>query len=322
MTATDESRTIRHEFVYVILAHGRGDGLARLVRTLRTGSPRAGIVIHFDRKGELPQDLDAISPEGLYFVSPRIDVTWGGFTLLEAILTSLRFASDRIAYDWLSLISANDYPVSPLNKIEDELRNTDFDAFVKAAPVSDENYSSRYYMQYSALPRFPYFYKLPEKLRWTLSKSRLFFNRSQRLFRIEGGVRGTKTFIGHMSPSHPFSETFTCYKGSGWFTLSSRAVNHLLSFERSEPRVLQWYRRTWIPDESYIQTVLRNAQSLKICDDHRRYIAWDPLHLSHPKTLTLNDLPALCGSGKHFARKVEATTSSALLDALDRVVLN
>lgn len=258
MQLSRQSPLIRHhEFVYVILAHGRGEGLSRLVSTLRKGSPDSAIVIHFDRKGEPPSDLPTLVPEGLYFVEPRIDVVWGGYSLLEAVLTSLRFVAKKIEFSWLSLISGNDYPAEPLHQIESELRQTHFDAFVRSEPVSKSNYETRYYFQYAILPRFRYAYLLPGRFRRVLSAFRHRLNESQQWLRIEGGVRGISNCIGLRTNSNPFSESFVCHKGSTWFAMSSKAIEYLLTFERTRPDVLAWYRRTWVPDESYYQTVIK-----------------------------------------------------------------
>lgn len=119
---------------------------------------------------------------------------------------------------------------------------------------------------------------------------------------------------------HPFSDDFVCFKGSDWFILSHRAVGYLVAFGQKRPKVLEYYRRTFLSCESYHQTVLCNAKELKICNDNRRFILWPPAS-PHPETLTLKYLDAMVQSGKDFGRKFDTKADSAVLDALDLRVL-
>ncbi len=311
----------RHEFVYLILSHGKGSQLYRLIRTLKSGSPNAAVVVHHDAKGDLPDFKATDIDSGIYVVTPRIAVTWGEFSLLEAILHSLRFISTQLDYDWVSMISENDYPATALHKIETELRETTFDAFIRSTPVTWNDYAARYYLQYFIVPRNPYAYRIPKFIRNLAYGLRRSINARQNYVHIEGGVRGVSTQMGVRYRAHPFDTSFVCHKGSTWFTMSRQAVHYLLDFETVKPEILRWYRRTWVPDESYFQTVLKNTQSLNVSNDHRRFIKWDTAHLAHPKTLTISDLSEILGSGMHFARKVDANIDCALLDELDRVIL-
>jgi len=308
-----------HEFVYLIFSYGKADQLYRLIRTLRAGSPDAAILLHHDAKG-VQLDEAALSGlgGGIYMVKPPVLVTWGDATQLDAILRSISFALQNLAFSWLTVLSAHDYPLRPLATIESELRNSPFDAFVKAAPAPAQ-YRVRYYMQYRPLPRFRYAHRLPRRLSVAMDWLRAEFNRRQSLVRIEGGPRGTARRLGIRTRRHPFSEDFVCYKGSDWFTLSRRAASYLIAFNQNRPEVLEHYRHTFIPSESYYQTVLCNAKELKICNDHRRFIVWEDTK-SHPNTLTIHDLDDMIMSGKDWGRKFDMTVDTAVLDALDRIV--
>lgn len=308
----------KHEFAYLILSHGKSDQLLRLIRSIRAGSPDSAIVVHHDAKSP-PLDQSALNElGGVYHVEPRIDVQWGDASLVDALLQSITYARAKLDPTWISVISGQDYPLRPLATIESELRATHFDAFVKAAPVSTGPYGVRYFLNYHPLPRFPYTYRLPCWLRSAFNLARNALNRHQSYFRIEGGPRGTPLRFGIRAVRHPFRNNFICYKGSGWFTLSSRAADYLIAFSRAKPEVLRYFRNTFIPDESYFQTILCNSKELTISYDHRRFIAWDVSRLAHPKTLTVKDLDAMTQSGKDFGRKFDPAVDSTVLDELDR----
>ncbi|HEY0170079.1 MAG TPA: hypothetical protein VGB98_03430, partial [Pyrinomonadaceae bacterium] len=69
----------------------------------------------------------------------------------------------------------------------------------------------------------------------------------------------------------------------------------------------------------YFQTILANAQGLKLNNNNWRYTDWSPGG-PHPKTLLVEDMPALVASTAHFARKFDADTDVRILDELDAFV--
>lgn len=318
---TDTSRQTageQHEFVYLILAHNKHGQLLRLIRTIRAGSPSSAILLHLDAKASLP-DRAVLDGLGVRLVEPRFSVQWGDSSQVDALLESFAYALQNFDFNWLSIISGQDYPVRPLSIAEAELRNSPYDAFVKAAPAAP--YRARYYSRFWTLPRFPYTHRFPDLVRASLSWIRRQLNQRQSLVRIEGGPRSTPLRFGIFWPTHPFGKELTCYKGSDWFTLSRRATTYLLVYGRNHPTVLAHYRRTFIPSESYFQTVLWNAKDLQVCDDHRRFILWNEAKHAHPVTLTMQHFDAMIGSGKDFGRKFDMDVDAEVLDALDQAVL-
>lgn len=310
----------RNEFVYLILSHGNTQQVCRLLKTIRLGSPRSAIFLHHDAKSPLPDERQ-LKETGCLLVFPRISVTWGDFSLVEAVLGSIEYVLERVDFSWLVVLSGQDYPLRSLSLQEDDLRGSKYDAFVRSAPISKGSYAFRYYLQYWPLPRIPFEHRLPWHARRLLQCIQDSLNNMTPLLRIQSGPRGTRARLGHGLFKKPFSDDFVCQKGSQWFTLSRRAADYLIHFGHEHPAVLNYYRRTLIPDESYFQTVLCNAKNLKICGDHRRFILWDETRLAHPITLTSEHLELMLSSGKDFGRKFDCNVDAGVLDALDRVVL-
>ncbi|CAH1087234.1 beta-1,6-N-acetylglucosaminyltransferase [Candidatus Nitrotoga sp. 1052] len=302
-----------HEFVYLILSYGKVEQLFRLIRTLRATSPNSAILLHHDAKSPPLDECALRELDGVYSVVPRVEVQWGDNSFLDAYLHSIAYALKNLDFSWLSVISGQDYPLRPLATIETELRVTHYDAFVKAAPVKNGPYHARYYLHYRPLPRFRYAYRIPRWLRAAFNWGRQQLNLQQSLLRIEGGPHNTPLRLGIRTIRHPFSDALLCYKGSDWFTCSHRALTHLIAFGQHRPEVLEYFRHTFIPSESYFQTVLWNCKELKVCDDNRRFIVWKTSRVEHPKTLTFLDLDAITRSGKDFGRKFDAAVDSAVL---------
>jgi hypothetical protein len=77
-------------------------------------------------------------------------------------------------------------------------------------------------------------------------------------------------------------------------------------------------RKTPIPDEMYFQTLLMNSKGMRINERNYRYTDWS-VTTTHPKTLGMDDLPALLASPCHFARKFSIERSD-VMDAIDREI--
>lgn len=318
--AGDLAEKPKHEFVYLLLTYGDFDQAARLIRTLQKSSRGAAIVLHHDGKNALPSSINYPELEQVHIVSPRVRVTWGDGSFLDATLACMDYIESHIDYSWVTFLSGQDYPLQPLSVIEGELRRGAFDAYLRAFPATEDHYAYRYRMKYFYLPRFSYAHRIPTRLRSLLSALTKQVNRKQSWIRIEGGVRGSPYCIGIRAIKNPFSADFKCFKGSDWFTLSQRAIAYLLNFKRQRPEVLAYFRRTFIPSESYVPTVLMNSHGLRIGGDNRRFVSWNVPGSAHPKTLTIDDLPDLKRSGKDFARKFDTRVDSSVLDELDKII--
>ncbi|MDA0182855.1 beta-1,6-N-acetylglucosaminyltransferase [Solirubrobacter phytolaccae] len=282
---------------YVVLSHRDPEQVLRLVRLLRT----AGSVVlhHDDRQGA----LDDRALAGVERVLPPTPVAWGWASQLDALLRCLRHALDRVDFDWLVVLSGQDYPIRPLADIDAALRDGGFDGYVEGVPVAPpgwsrdagDEFARRYFYRYRAVrPPGP-------ALRRAVSAARPLVTLRDMPWGAVLGVRSG-------GPGLPVR------RGSDWLTLSRRAVEVVAG---AAPEVIRHYRRTVSPTESLPHTVLYADPSLRLSGDTRRFSKWVPGSL-HPAVLGMDDLDAVLASGADFARKFE---DPRVLDALDRVVL-
>lgn len=310
------------EFAYLILSYKDIAQLQRLVRAIRLSSPASAIILHHDPSGE-PLDSSAFrTMENVFLVEHPVSVGWADFTQTLALLRSFKWAANKVDFRWLSVISGQDYPLRPLTIAEQDLRDTAFDAFVEADPITTLGWAmfARYYFHYLKLPRFRHYYKVPASLQDQLRKIRLTINRSHSPIHIEGGMRNTRLALGIRALRHPFNDRFHCYKGSDWFTLSRKAVNYVLDFTRDNPSFFNHFRRTYLASEAYVPTILWNNKELKIANDNRRFILWDTNGSAHPILLTHEHFAEMTASGKDFGRKFDMKLDSRILDELDRTL--
>jgi hypothetical protein len=124
------------------------------------------------------------------------------------------------------------------------------------------------------------------------------------------------------------------YGGSMYWALTAAAARDVLGLMRTRPELARFYRRTWIPDEMFVPTLVMNSPSRAgVANEGLTYIRWPDARGRHPAVLRADELPALRAAAagpsdvggrarcKLFARKFDVGTDAAIIDAIDRELL-
>jgi hypothetical protein len=268
--------------------------LTRLVRTLRAASPDAAIAVHHDGRRCPRPPLP-----GAQLIEPAWPVEWGHGSQLAAVLRCLRWALARTDFDWLVLLSGQDYPVRPVREIEARLAAAGVDAFIETLPVAPLRLRRGRVGEFER--RYHY--------RWTRVPARLapLAARADPLVQVRQLPSGA--YAGVPAPART-----ALHHGSDWFTLSRRAAEAVVG---APPALERRFLHTVIPTEGFAQTVLANRPDLRLSAGNRRYAVFDPGTAPSPRVLGPADLDAALASGADFARKFE---DAAVLDEIDRRV--
>ncbi len=302
---------------YTVQSHAQPAQVARLVRTLKASSPKAVIVVSHSRTGT-PLDVEALESFPDVYVLPA-QGGYGDWTHVQRWLDVADFLSDRgISYDWLTLLSGQDYPAKPLEEAEAELESSDADAFIEHFPVLSPTEShwpvrlgrSRYFFHHRRLrdldPRRQEQLRPLQALNFVQPLARIHVS-----FGLSVGWRART----------PYSPEFSCYGGSVWNSMNRDCVEYVRQFCRDRPDVVRHYEQVLAPDESFFHTVLVNARRFRLVNDPKRYFDFSETRFNHPKSLTMADLPAIIASGAHFVRKVDLERNPDIFEALDELVL-
>jgi hypothetical protein len=284
---------------FVLLTHAWPQQIVRLIRRLNElyGSPP--IVCHHDfSQCDLPL---AALPKNVSFVRPHLRTGWSGFAMVEGTVRAMRQLFQQTdAPDWFVLLSGTDYPIKPAARVLRDIGDGGYDAHICAELIDPLTLKTdwqrechrRYFMPRLRLPNY--------------SRKRGFGWKSTRLPKWMTFRR------------HPFREGYRCYAGSQWFAANRDAAECIFNEAERHPRFIDFCRRAPFTDELYFQTLLTNAGGMQLNNANYRYIDWSTGE-PHPKTLGVEDLPALLRSSSHFARKV-CVDQPAVLDAIDSAV--
>ncbi len=269
--------------------------VARLCRRLR--HRQIDLFVHVDGKSDLALFLQAIVPmqPEVHFICRRIEVGWGDFSMVRATLAGLEEILSAGEYDYVRLLSGQDYPIVPPER---------FLSLLEAQPGVE-------HIAWTALDgRDDYVRGLSRRYRY-----RHYHFRSRFLtLVVNKGVhllsRGTR--------EHPEG---LVYKGSQWWTLSGDCVRYVLEYTRSHPEVMRFYRTVHCPDELFFQTIILHSPFADSVESASGvYADWSAGGAS-PKLLTTADFDRIAASGAWFARKFDMERDCRVLDLIDRQLL-
>lgn len=275
---------------YLILAHANPEQLARLVSRLPASSP---VLIHFDRRADpaayaKSRQLLGDRPK-LQFVKRHV-CRWGAFGIVAGTISLIEaLTAESADFDYATLLSGSDYPIKSNREVSAYLASNTSSEFIESFSLTEPNRWSGH----------GGYFKTPEKV-----LCRHFRFRSHVL-----RIPGLRTMPYGMLP----------YGGSQWWTLTKEAITYVANFVRRAPEFVSFSKWSYIPDESFIQSIISNSYlANRVTGNDLRFVVWDRPRPPYPAILTMRDLDQLLASDKLFARKVDANVDRNLLDALDR----
>ena len=231
---------------YVMLAHEDPHGAADHAELILAADPTAWVLIHYD--GNAPDsdysELRArVAGNGrALLLADRVRCGWGEFGLVQAPLIALReIARRKLQPDYVYLLSGACLPIRPLAELSRFLDENNGAEFIQ---VRDESW------MLAGLRRERYEFFFP-----------LSFKRQRRLF--NGLVRAQRWLKVRRAPPDGLQPRF----GSQWWCLSWVTCRAILAYLDGHPEVSRFFRLTWIPDESFFQTLVhRLADPGRIAD--------------------------------------------------------
>jgi len=268
---------------YLILVHRYPGQFKRLFRAIY--HPANYYLVHVDKRsgvGLQTEIQDFLSSFANASLLKSQSILWGGYSMVDAELRGIEELL-KIGSEWEFFInlSAQDFPLKSQTHIQDFLSRNRGNDFIRVANQSKVR---------------------PETL-----------NRIQNYF-IEFTHR-----ILHTPMKRRYLEGVTPYIGNQWMILS-RKFCEFVSYSPDVKRFKRFYRYTFIPDESFFQTVIMNTNYRgAIVNDDKRTIDWVPMGTIklRPRDFTSKDAELLLASQGLFARKFDETVDAGILSILE-----
>lgn len=278
----------------VIVFHQDPVAVERMIKVMT--HPSFDFYLHLDKKVDIRPFAYMAKFPNTYFVDNRKTVRWGGLSQLEAMVSSMNeILSSGRSYDFINLLSGQDYPIKPAGTMYDffqQYRGKSFMTCEKApTPWWDE-----------AMARFTEYHFID--------------------YGFRGRFRLGKA-LSSLLPGRKFPLPHELYGGpdAGYWILSAEAAQYICTALKRLSKYRVFFKHTWSPDEFLVSTLLMNSP-LKATFIPENYHYMDrSLGGSHPKILTMNDYPLLLHSPKFFARKFDRTIDEGVLNRIDEEIL-
>ncbi|MET4543726.1 hypothetical protein ABIE26_001031 [Pedobacter africanus] len=276
---------------HIIMVHKSPEQLLRLVKKL--DHAQFDFYIHVDKKVDILAFEHILTLPNLKFIKNRVNCNWGGNSLLTGIVSALtEVLSFEVRYDFINLLSAQDYPLYPAESIYTYLeanKGTNFISF-------DASRQTDWWK--AAVSRY-------EKYHFTdlNIKSKYFFQK----------------VVNTVMPKRKFPIYAELYGGSKstWWTITydcAKLISDQLSNNR---KLIKFIRYSWGTDEFIVATIIMNSKFRdSTVNNNLRYIDWSEGN-PNPKLLGMEDLEKITASKMLFARKFDISYDKEVLTSID-----
>jgi hypothetical protein len=231
----------------------------------------------------------------------RTDVTWGGYSLVNAELLLLKAALNVGGYDYYHLISGADLPI----KSQDEI-HAFFEQYQGKEFVGFDNDKFKYSVRVHYWHLFQDYLGRPTE-HPILGKINTVFIYFQRILGLKR------------------NRNIEFQKGTQWFSITEELANYLVSQEMWIKKVFKY---TFVPDEVFVQTIVYNSEFRRALynvnynnsmHSTMRLIDWNR---GNPYTWRLSDMEEIKHSDLLFARKFDELVDAGIILEVVNMVKN
>lgn len=259
----------------------------RMIEMLNNG--QFDFYIHLDKKVSIDSHKDLLQIPNVYFIKDRVDVQWAAYSTVQAAFNGIKqIAESNITYDFINLITGQDYPIKSAEYIANFLSGNIGKQFIEFKGFDTD---------------------------WQEAKARIEKYHFTNLhlagkFRLEKLVN---LFAGKRKA--PVNMIF--YGVSTFWTLSPECALYVVNFVENNKAFKSFLKYTWGSDEFIFQTVLMNSPYKDvIVNNNYRYVDWSAGG-ARPKFLKTEDFEKITASDAFFGRKFNIDIDSNILDMID-----
>jgi hypothetical protein len=241
-------------------------------------------VIHYDLSSpasEFNYLAQSLLDERRVLFAERVACRWGEFSIVQGTINCLeRLKKNGVAVDYVYLLSGSDLPIRPLEELRRFLHDNDGREFIESFPIDER----RWLIGGNQEERFLYRFPFNKRRRKGLFRAFLLLQRWLGMRkRAPAGMR-------------------LCLGGQFW-CLSWPSCQAILDLCSRRPSLLRFFRTSWIPDESFFQTLVRCvAPADRICTETLTHYEFDSR--GRPLEYTDADRGVLEATSRFFARKI------------------
>jgi hypothetical protein len=245
----------------------------------------------------------------------RNNCHWGDFGHVLATLKGLQNSlQNNLSYDYVFLISGQDYPIKSTHYIQSFLKEAKGKEFLSHYDIPNQHWGEDVLPRRTELWHFRFledwpfrfldpFVHLPSK-RIPKSKIRSAILASANLMFRKRTPPGNIKFFG----------------GPGYWCITRRCAEYINEFATENPKFVKFFRYVDCPDEIFFHTIILNSSFARnVINDDLRCI--DISEKKGPRIWQKRDFELLAQSNSLIARKFDTSVDSEILDLIDSKLL-
>jgi hypothetical protein len=231
----------------------------------------------------------------------------------------------NISFDWLILLTGQDYPLKSNNQIAKVLEENEGKIFMT---YEDYRIPPDKSWQTSGTDRIHYWHFIltthfrlvlpPQLTASTYLRSKILKIKWLRL------VSSLYTSLLFWVPieERVFLKDFNVFLGSASWCLPRNCVEYIQNFIQTNPAYVNYFKYVEIPDELFFQTIVLNSPFKdKVVNDNLFYIDWQNPNPKGPRVFVKDDFNRLANTSDLFGRKFDSTRDAEILDMIDEKIL-
>lgn len=225
------------KIAFILLCHKDPEAIIQQAERLTSAGDY--IAIHFDARAK-PEHFQMIHEAlsgnpNVAFAAKRIKCGWGEWSLVQATLYATEAAVNKFPRaTHFYMLSGDCQPIKTADYIHEYLDNNDCD-FIESFDYFESDWIKTGFKE--------------ERLIY-----RHFFNERthKRLFYLSFNIQKRLGLTRQIPPD------LQIQIGSQWWCLRRRTIEAVLDMTRQRKDVMRFFRTTWIPDETFFQTLVRH----------------------------------------------------------------
>lgn len=229
---------------YLLVCHKAPVLVAKIAKRLTKNNDNM-VFVCVDKKTDIEEYFHYL-PESsqIRYVTNRVKIFWGGYSMVEAVIHTLKTAL-QYPCDRYMLLQGADYPIVSNEKIEHFFMQYPNVEFVKGKNVSKAK-NRQDYMRCCGY----YMFDLNRRkltLKSMLAHGFSLFNRL--------GIKYRRGYVYDRKQK----KRYDVYWGWAQFAITRRCAEYIIDWHDTHPKFNQYFRHCFAPDELYFCTVVWNS---------------------------------------------------------------
>lgn len=287
---------------YLILCHKNPRQVEKLIQQLDDGN--SDFFLHVDKKADISSYQFNITNVHYVPEQKRVDIRWASIEMVSATLLLMDLVREtHTKYDYISLLSGQDFPIKSNTDIQLYLQANKGFNFIEIIPHSDLRYK-RY------LKRNLIYYP-----KWMYGESKIIKALKRMYIILTGGNNHTFSMC-HRKNKLAMDFEF----GSQWWCFTYDCLSWILDYIKCNPNYFCFYKNAMTADESFFQTIFMSSPYK---DQRKDKLTYLEMGKNHPRVFTEDDYGLLMdGRNELFARKFDDNVNAEIVSKITDNIKN